>query len=278
MSEDTAIAEPARQKLVELKKRLASLGSALIAFSGGVDSSFLLKVAFDTLGIEKTMAVTARSSTYPKRELDEAVSIAKLIGARHVVIESEELEIEGFAQNPVNRCYFCKGELFGKLSAMARDQGLAMVLDGANADDLKDHRPGAQAARESGVLSLLQETGFTKQDIRILSRNMGLPTWNKPSFACLASRFPYGTTITFEKLGMVERAEDFLRGLGFTQLRVRAHGDVARLELAPQEASLALQPQTAETIYAEFRKIGFKYVAVDIKGYRTGSMNETVRP
>lgn len=266
-------------KLAKLRDELASLGSALVAFSGGVDSSFLLKVCVDTFKDNggRVLAVTARSSTYPSSELDGAVELAKDIGAEHMIIDSEELEIEGFSDNPPDRCYFCKNELFGKLSEIAKKENLAVILDGANADDMADYRPGAKAARELGILSPLQETGLTKNEIRAFSKQMGLTTWEKPALACLASRFPYGTTITAEKLEMVEMAERALHALGFGQLRVRHHGDVARIELDPDEISKAVQPEIAEKIQKTLRAIGFNYVSVDIAGYRTGSMNEALK-
>lgn len=270
------VTDEARTKLARVKAELTSLKSVLVAFSGGVDSSFLLKVAFDTLGADKVLAVTARSSTYPQRELDNAITVAGLIGARHMVIDSEELDIEGFSKNPVNRCYYCKGELFGKLTQLAAKEGFSTVLDGANADDASDHRPGSVAAVEQGVRSLLKECGVTKNEIRALSLALGLPTWNKPAFACLASRFPYGDEITREKLGMVEQAEYFLRDMGFTQLRVRNHGGVARIELATEEMAQVVEPDTARKIHDRLKEIGFKYVALDLLGYRTGSMNETL--
>lgn len=270
------VTDDARTKLACVKAELKSLGSVLVAFSGGVDSSFLFKVAHDTLGAGKVLGVTARSSTYPQRELDNAITVAKLIGARHMVIDSEELEIEGFAKNPVNRCYYCKAELFGKLTQIAAKGGFLTVLDGANADDVSDHRPGSVAAVERGVRSLLKECGVTKNEIRALSHEMGLPTWNKPAFACLASRFPYGDEITREKLGMVEQAEYFLRDMDFSQLRVRNHDGVARIELTPEEMARAVEPDTARKIHDRLKEIGFKYVALDLIGYRTGSMNETL--
>ncbi|MDH5639570.1 MAG: ATP-dependent sacrificial sulfur transferase LarE, partial [Nitrospinota bacterium] len=246
-------------------------------FSGGVDSSFLLKVAHDTLKDSgRALAVTARSSTYPQRELEEAVRIAELIGAPHRIIDSEELEIEGYADNPPDRCYFCKGELFGKLTDIAQAEGYAAVLDGANADDLQDYRPGSRAAREKNARSLLQEVGMTKAEIRELSREMGLPTWDKPSFACLASRFPFGEKITRPKLSRIDKAEDFLREIGFAQVRVRSHGDIARIELAPEDIVTASSRQTAEAIHKELFGLGFKFVTLDLAGYRTGSMNATL--
>ncbi|VAX26231.1 ATP-utilizing enzyme of the PP-loop superfamily [hydrothermal vent metagenome] len=274
-----SVASP-HMKLTSLKNEIASLGSVLVAFSGGVDSSFLLKVCLGVLGEAggRVLAVTARSSTYPSSELSEAISLASSMGARHMVIDSEELEIKGFASNPPDRCYHCKSELFGKLSDIARKEGLAAILDGTNADDLKDYRPGSKAAKELGVRSLLQENGLTKDEIRAFSRDLGLPTWGKPAFACLASRFPYGVTITRDKLKMVELAEKSIRELGFRQARVRHHGDVARIELEPGLIARAVEPIMAEKIQNALTKAGFSYVAVDILGYRTGSMNETLKP
>ncbi|MGK7344519.1 MAG: ATP-dependent sacrificial sulfur transferase LarE [Candidatus Nitrospinota bacterium M3_3B_026] len=265
-------------KLDTLAEWAAAAGSCVLAFSGGVDSSFLLKILHGVM--EKTggrvLAVTARSSTYPARELEEAVRIAKLIGAEHRVIDSEELEIEGYAENPPDRCYHCKGELFRKLVQLAENEGFNVVYDGANADDARDFRPGSKAAEELGVKSPLKEAGLTKNDIRELSRRMGLPTWDKPAFACLASRFPYGSRITPQKLSMVEAAEEALRGMGFTQLRARHHGDVIRIELSPEDIPRAVEPAMAERIHAAMKEAGFLYTAVDILGYRTGAMNEAL--
>lgn len=259
-------------KLKNLKQILAGLDGAVVAFSGGVDSTFLLAVAVEMLG-GRALAVTATSETYPERELCEARELAGQLGARHREVVSEELDIPEFKHNPRNRCYYCKKELFAKLSAIAREEGLAHVLDGTNIDDLGDHRPGRQAAAELGVLSPLERAGLSKQDIRQLSRAMGLPTWDKPAYACLSSRFPYGTAITSERVSQVGQAEEALRQLGFRILRVRYHGEVARLELGEEEFGRAVG-ELRDPVAAAVRKAGFTYVSVDLMGYRTGSMNE----
>lgn len=259
-------------KLEALKKNIRNLGSAVVAFSGGVDSTFLLKVAHDVLG-DNVIAVTATSSTYPKRELNEAKRYAKSIGARHIIIESEELDIKGYAQNPVNRCYYCKKELFSKLKNVAGENEIDYVLDGSNLDDTGDYRPGMEAAKELGVVSPLKEAELTKDDIRKFSKELGLPTWNKPSFACLSSRFPYGNEINSKKLKMVEDAEQFLLDLGFRQVRVRHHGQIARIEVSPEERSRFFDLDLMDKVGNRLKEIGFTYVTLDILGYKTGSMN-----
>lgn len=262
-------------KMKQLKSDLKGMGSLVIAFSGGVDSTFLLKVAYEILA-DKAVAVTARSSTFPEREYKEAVDFANNLGAKHIVITSEELDVDGFSDNPVNRCYLCKNELFSKIKNIAKENGIGFVADGSNIDDLGDYRPGMLAVRELGVVSPLKEAGMTKEDIIILSKEMELPTWDKPAFACLSSRFPYGQKITREKLNMVDRAEQFLLDIGFKQVRVRHHGEIARIEVGEQERKKFFNEELMDKINSSFKQIGFSYTALDLKGYRTGSMNETL--
>jgi uncharacterized protein len=264
------------QKFNVLKEYLKSLGSVAVAYSGGVDSTFLIKVAYDVLG-DKAIAVTARSSTYPEREFNEAVAYIKNIGAQHIVITSEELDIEGFSSNPTNRCYYCKKELFEKVGEVAREKGIQYVADGSNYDDLNDYRPGMQAAKELQVVSPLKYAELTKEDIRILSKKLGLPTWDKPAFACLSSRFPYGHQITREKLFMVEQAEEYLMSLGFRHLRIRHHEETARIELGEKEFESFLDKELMRKVVKKLKNIGFTYVCLDLEGYRTGSMNEVLK-
>ena len=261
------------EKLKQLQEYLLSQGSVAVAFSGGVDSTFLLKVAHDTLG-DKCVAVTASSCSFPERELKEAKAFCERNGIRHVVVRSEELEIEGFRHNPKNRCYLCKHELFEKIWDIARELGLNAVAEGSNMDDNGDYRPGLVAVRELGVLSPLRHIGLNKAEIRELSRELGLPTWNKQSFACLSSRFVYGETISEERLSMVDRAEQLLLNLGFHQVRVRIHGKLARIETDPAEFKKLLSVR--EKIVPALRDFGFAYVTMDLTGYRMGSMNETL--
>lgn len=246
-----------------------------MAYSGGVDSTFLLKVAHEVLG-KDVLAVTARSSTYPEREYLSAKNFANTNRISFQTIISEELEVEGFAENPTDRCYLCKTELFSKLIDVAQKYHIKNIIEGSNIDDTGDYRPGLKAITELGIISPLREAQLTKEDIRYLSKEMGLPTWDKPSFACLSSRFPYGQKITVEKLTAVDRAEQLLWDLGFTQVRVRHHGDVARIEVLVEEFNKLLQNEVREQVYQRFKEFGFQYVSLDIKGYRTGSMNEVL--
>ena len=265
-----------RTKYSALKEYVQSLGSLAVAFSGGVDSTFLLKTAHDVLG-DRVIAVTARSSSFPEREFQAAADFCLKEGIRHVICESEELDIEGFSQNPINRCYLCKNELLTKIWAIARQQGLAHVAEGSNLDDEGDYRPGLIAVKEQGVKSPLRHVGLNKQEIRELSREIGLPTWNKQSFACLSSRLPYGESITVAKLSMIDQAEQLLLERGFRQVRVRHHGNLARIEVDREGFALVENQTLRESIYHEFKKIGFTYVALDLLGYRMGSMNEALR-
>ena len=263
------------EKREYLENYLRGLGSVVIAFSSGVDSTFLLKVAHDVLG-DKAVAVTARSCSFPARELNEAEAFCEANGIEQIIVESEELSIEGFSQNPKNRCYLCKRELFTKILDIARERGFACVAEGSNMDDNGDYRPGLLAVAELNVKSPLREAKLTKEEIRKLSREMGLSTWDKPSFACLSSRFVYGETITEEKLSMVDRAEQRLLDLGFRQVRVRVHGNLARIEIERDQFERLLRPETAAEIDRYFRELGFLYVTLDLGGYQMGSMNRTL--
>lgn len=265
---------PAEERAREL---LRSLGSVVVAFSGGVDSSAVLGLAVAELGAEHVLAVTSRSETYSPEELETAGRVAASLGVAHRVIETSELEIPGFAANPPDRCYHCKGELFRELGALVRAEGYRAVVDGANHDDRGDFRPGIRAADELGVRHPLMEAGLGKEEVRTLARRLGLSNWSKPAMACLSSRFPYGEEITREKLAMVARAESFLRDRGFAQLRVRHHGTLARVEVPADElARLVSVPALREELVGEFKRIGYHYVTLDLQGFRSGSMNEVL--
>ncbi|MBI4563394.1 MAG: ATP-dependent sacrificial sulfur transferase LarE [Planctomycetes bacterium] len=265
----------AADKLEALKELLSRMGGALVAFSGGVDSTFLLRVAHDVLG-KRAVAVTALSESFPAREQAEAKRLARQIGTRHIFVETRELDREQYRRNTPQRCYFCKSELFEKLLPLAEREGLEAVVYGEIADDAGDHRPGIRAARERRIRAPLAEVGLTKAEIRELSREIGLPTWDKPSMACLSSRIPYGRDVTPAKLTMVERAEEVLRALGLRQVRVRHHDAVARIETDAAGFERLRPAEVRERVAAKLREIGFTYVALDLQGYRTGRLNEAV--
>lgn len=260
-----------KEKFERLKDDISNLKRAAVAFSGGVDSTFLLKVAHDVLG-ERCVAVTAKSILFPEREHDEAREFCEKEGIAQYIIEQDALSVEGFAENPLNRCYICKSALFKKMRALADGLGTEHILEGSNLDDEGDYRPGLIAVKEQGIKSPLREAGLYKDEIRALSKELGLPTWDKPSFACLASRFVYGETIDEKKLEMVGRAEQRLLDLGLRQLRVRIHGDMARIEALPEDFGRIIQ--NAEDINSFLKNLGFSYVSLDLGGYRTGSMNK----
>lgn len=260
-------------KFERLKEILSDMGKVLIAFSGGVDSTFLLKVAQDVLG-GNVLAVIASSETYPGREREEAVRLAQMLNVRYMVIDTEELDNPDFSSNPPERCYFCKKELFSKLKDIADAEDIPYVLDGSNYEDTTDFRPGIKAAEELKVRSPLKEARLLKKEIRQLSKKLGLPTWNKPSFACLSSRFPYFSEIEPDSLKQIDQAEEFLRGLGFKQIRVRHHGQTARIEIEQDEFPKIIKSGIREEVVENFKRLGYTYITLDLAGYRTGSMNE----
>lgn len=271
----TLIDSPYTLRVERLRSTIRHLGSCVVAYSGGVDSSVVLKVALEELP-GRVIAVIGRSATYAESELALALAQARALGIEPRVLATAELDDPRFANNPSNRCYFCKGELYGKLSELARAEGWGTVLDGTNADDLADHRPGRRAAEEKSVRSPLAECGMTKGDVRALAHELGLPSADKPAMPCLSSRFPYGSKITPEQLAQVEQGEAWLRARGFRDVRLRHHGSVARLELSSHELiRLAEQPLRGECV-AAFKRLGFAYVALDLEGFRSGSLNETL--
>jgi uncharacterized protein len=265
-----------QDKLLRLQAILREMRQVVVAFSGGVDSTFLLKVASDTLGPANLLALTATSPTYPEYEFQQACELAREIGVEQIVIESNELDIPGFADNPPRRCYHCKFELFSLCLEQAKKRGFSIVLDGSNLDDLGDYRPGREAVTELQVRSPLLEAELGKADIRELSRQLGLKTWDKQAFACLSSRFPYGTKITLERLRQIDECESFLRENGFRNYRVRYHAEIARIEVAPAEINRLLDVELRDRLVTSFKQSGFTFVTLDLQGYRTGSMNATL--
>jgi len=272
----TTLCEASSGRFEAMRARVRALGSALVAFSGGVDSTLVLKVAVQELG-ERAVALTALSASMAPEEAGEARALARGLGARHLELTSHELDDPRYAANPSNRCYFCKSELYSLTTQQRQALGLAAVLDGFNADDKRDHRPGHQAAREHQVLSPLAEAGLTKDEVRAWSHRLGLPTWDKPQMACLASRLPYGTQVTVERLGQVARAERSLRELGFVHFRVRHHLEVARLELGPEELLLLQDGPLRARVDAAIKRAGFTFVAVDLEPFRSGRLNDALK-
>jgi pyridinium-3,5-biscarboxylic acid mononucleotide sulfurtransferase len=264
------------RKETDLCRYIQSLGSVIIAFSGGVDSAYVAWAASRVLG-DRALAVTAESPSFPAAQKEDALKFVDQFGLRHMTIPTDEMEDPNYRRNSSDRCYYCKAGLYGKLASLAKERGFAAICDGLNVDDLGDFRPGSRAAKEIGVLSPLVECGITKAEVRELSRRAGLPTWDKPASACLSSRIPYGMEVTVEKLRAIETGEDIMRDLGFKVLRVRHHGDIVRLELGKEELPRAMTVEMAERLAREFKALGFRYVTLDLEGYRTGALNEALR-
>jgi pyridinium-3,5-biscarboxylic acid mononucleotide sulfurtransferase len=264
-----------KEKLENLKKNIGNFNKAAVAFSGGVDSTFLLAVCADTIGKDNVLAVTASSETYTESELASAKELAKQIGVQHIIIKTEELNDPAFSSNPKDRCYHCKKSFYSKAIAVINKSGIGVLLDGTNADDSSDYRPGRTAAQELGIISPLMEEGFTKDNIRNLSKSMDLPSWNKPANPCLASRIPYGNAVTKEKLDVIAKAEKFILAMGFVTVRVRHHGEIARIEIPAPDLSRFMQDNIREHVSQYLKNLGFIWVALDIEGYRMGSLNST---
>jgi uncharacterized protein len=264
------------QKLIQLRNLFQDMNQGLIAYSGGIDSTLVAKVAYDVLG-HRSVAITAVSPSLLPEELDEAQQQAKFIGINHELVYTEEMNNPNYTSNPVNRCYFCKSELHDKLKPLALQKGYPYVIDGVNADDLQDYRPGIQAAKERGVRSPLAELGITKMEVREITKILGLPWWDKPSQPCLSSRFPYGEEITYEKLHRVGRAEIYLRNLGYSNLRVRSDGDTARIELLPDQITDFVKQTNLNELVGYFQSLGFIYVTLDLEGYRSGKLNQVIK-